>query len=83
MHRIAARLDGRYELVAGAFSSEPERAKASGAELGVDPARCYGDFAEMASREKRRKDGVDAVAIVTPNNVHFPAAKAFLSAGST
>jgi predicted dehydrogenase len=81
VHRIAARLDGRYELVAGAFSSEPERAKASGAELGVDPARCYGDFAEMASREKRRKDGVDAVAIVTPNNVHFPAAKAFLQRG--
>jgi predicted dehydrogenase len=81
VHRIAARLDGRYELVAGAFSSEPERAKASGAELGVDPGRCYGDFAEMASREKRRKDGVDAVAIVTPNNVHFPAAKAFLQRG--
>ena len=47
----------------------------------MDPARCYGDFAEMASREKRRKDGVDAVAIVTPNHVHFPAAKAFLQRG--
>ena len=81
VHRIAARLDGRYELVAGALSSTPEKAKASGAELGLDPARCYGDFAEMAKREARRKDGIDAVAIVTPNHVHFAAAKAFLERG--
>ena len=81
VHRIAARLDGRYELVAGAFSSTAEKSKASGDELGIDPARCYGDFAEMAKREARRKDGVDAVAIVTPNNVHFAAAKAFLERG--
>ena len=81
VHRIAARLDGRYELVAGALASTPEKAKASGQELGLDPARCYGDFAEMAKREARRKDGIDAVAIVTPNHVHFPAAKAFLERG--
>ena len=81
VHRIAARLDGRYELVAGALASTPEKAKASGEELGLDPARCYGDFAEMAKREARRKDGIDAVAIVTPNHVHFPAAKAFLDRG--
>ena len=81
VHRIAARLDGRYELVAGALASTPEKAKASGEELGLDPARCYGDFAEMAKREARRKDGIDAVAIVTPNHVHFPAAKAFLERG--
>jgi predicted dehydrogenase len=81
VHRIAARLDGRYELVAGALASTPEKAQASGAELGLDPARCYGDFTEMAKREARRKDGIDAVAIVTPNHVHFAAAKAFLDRG--
>jgi predicted dehydrogenase len=81
VHRIAARLDGRYELVAGALASTPEKSKASGEELGLDPARCYGDFAEMAKREARRKDGIDAVAIVTPNHVHFAAAKAFLDRG--
>ena len=81
VHRIAARLDGRYELVAGALASTPEKSKASGVELGLDPARCYGDFTEMAKREARRKDGIDAVAIVTPNHVHFPAAKAFLDRG--
>ena len=81
VHRIAARLDGRYELVAGALASTPEKSKASGEELGLHPARCYGDFSEMARREARRKDGIDAVAIVTPNHVHFTAAKAFLDRG--
>ncbi len=81
VHRIAARLDDRYELVAGAFSSTEERSRASAEELGIDPSRAYGSFAEMARREKRRKDGIDVVAIVTPNHVHFPAAKAFLDAG--
>ena len=81
VHRIAARIDGRYELVAGAFSATAEKSKASGAELGIDPARCYGDFKEMAGREARRKDGIEAVAIVTPNHVHFPAARAFLKRG--
>ena len=81
VHRIAARLDDRYELVAGAFSSTEERSKASAAELGIDPSRAYASFAEMARREKRRKDGIDVVSIVTPNHVHFPAAKAFLEAG--
>jgi predicted dehydrogenase len=82
VHRIAARLDDRYELVAGCFSSTEERSKASAVELGVDPARAYASFAEMARREKRRKDGIDVVSIVTPNHVHFPAAKAFLDAGT-
>ena len=81
VHRIAARIDGRYDLVAGAFSATAEKSKASGAELGIDPARCYGDFKEMAGREARRKDGIEAVAIVTPNHVHFPAARAFLKRG--
>ncbi|MEK0085955.1 Gfo/Idh/MocA family protein [Benzoatithermus flavus] len=81
VHRIAARLDDRYELVAGAFSSTPERSKASGVELGVEAARCYGSFEEMAAAEKGRSDGIDVVAIVTPNHVHYPAAKAFLERG--
>ena len=81
VHRIAARLDGRYELVAGAFSASAEKSKASGAELGLAAERCYGDFDEMAKREKRRKDGIDVVAVVTPNHVHFAASKAFLDRG--
>ncbi|MBP2300791.1 Gfo/Idh/MocA family protein [Azospirillum picis] len=81
VHRIAARLDDRYELVAGALSSDPERARASGAELFLAPDRCYDDFRAMAVAEAARPDGIDAVAIVTPNHLHFPAAKAFLEAG--
>lgn len=81
VHRIAARLDGAYDLVAGALSSDPQRAKASAAELGLDPARSYGSFEEMASAEAAREDGIEAVAIVTPNHMHYPAAKAFLDAG--
>jgi len=81
VHRIAARLDDRYELVAGAFASTPERSAASGADLGLDPARVYGDFKEMAKREARLKHGIEAVAIVTPNHMHAPAAKEFLRRG--
>ena len=81
VHRIASRLDGHYRLVAGALSSTPEKAAASGVELGLDPARTYSDFAEMAKREARLKDGVEAVAIVTPNHVHYAAAKEFLRRG--
>lgn len=79
VHRIAARIDDRYELVAGCFSSTPEKSAASAAELGV--GRAYGDFAQMAMREARRKDGVEAVAIVTPNHLHAPVARAFLKRG--
>jgi predicted dehydrogenase len=81
VHRIAARIDDRYELVAGALSSDPERARASAAELRIAPERAYGSFAEMAAKEAARDDGIDVVAIVTPNHVHHPAAKAFLDAG--
>ncbi len=81
VHRIAARLDDRYEFVAGALSSDPARAKASGAELGLKEDRSYGSFEEMAKREARIKDGIEAVAIVTPNHMHFAAAKAFLNKG--
>ncbi len=79
VHRIASRIDDQYELVAGAFSSDPERSAASAADLGV--ARAYGSFEEMAARESRRKDGIEAVAIVTPNHMHAPAALAFLKRG--
>ncbi|MCG5239461.1 Gfo/Idh/MocA family protein [Azospirillum doebereinerae] len=81
VHRIAARLDDRYELVAGALSSDPERARASGAELFLAPDRCYTDFRAMATAEAARPDGIDVVAIVTPNHLHFPMVRAFLEAG--
>ncbi|WP_067336293.1 Gfo/Idh/MocA family protein [Stappia indica] len=81
VHRMAARLDGQFELVAGALSSDPERAKASAAALGLAPDRSYGSLAEMAKREARLKDGIEAVAIVTPNHMHYPAAREFLKRG--
>jgi predicted dehydrogenase len=81
VHRIAARLDDRYQLVAGALSSDPERTRASAAELGIAPERAYPSFEKMAQREAARDDGIDVVAIVTPNHLHHPAAKAFLEAG--
>ena len=81
VHRIASRIDDRYELVAGAFSSTPEKSKASAADLGVAPDRAYGDFTEMAKREARLKNGIEAVAIVTPNHVHYAAAREFLKRG--
>ncbi len=79
VHRIASRIDDRYELVAGALSSTPEKARASAAALGVP--RSYDTFAEMAKAEAARDDGIEAVAIVTPNHMHYPAAKAFLDQG--
>jgi predicted dehydrogenase len=81
VHRIAARLDGRWTLVAGAFSSDPQRAAASAAELGIAPDRAYADFAQMALAEAARRDRIDAVAIVTPNHLHAAVAKAFLQVG--
>ena len=81
VHRIAARIDGRWDLVAGAFSSDPQRAAASAADLGIEADRAYADFAQMAVAESRRPDGIDAVAIVTPNHLHAAVATAFLKAG--
>jgi predicted dehydrogenase len=81
VHRLAARMDDQYEFVAGALSSNPEKAKSSAAELGLAAERSYGSFAEMAKAEARRSDGIEAVSIVTPNHVHYPAAKAFIEAG--
>ncbi|RYC29227.1 Gfo/Idh/MocA family oxidoreductase [Lichenibacterium minor] len=79
VHRIAARLDDRYELVAGALSSTPERAARSAEALGLP--RSYPDFAAMARAEAARPDGIEAVSIVTPNHLHAAAAHAFLDAG--
>lgn len=81
VHRIAARLDDRYELVAGALSSDPARAVASALELGIDPKRAYADYKQMARRERRLKNGIEAVSIVTPNHMHYPVARAFVDAG--
>ena len=81
VHRMAARLEGRYELVAGAFSSEAERSRAMGAELGLAPERVYASYEEMARLEAGRKEGIEAVVIVTPNHLHYPVACAFLEAG--
>jgi len=80
VHRIAARIDDQFELAAGALSSDPVRARASAAEIGIAPDRSYGSYEEMARAEAARPDGIEAVSIVTPNNVHAPAAKAFLNA---
>ena len=78
VHRMAARLDDQFDLVAGALSSTPEKAMQSGRDLGLDPARTYGSYKEMAIREARLKNGIEAVSIVTPNHVHYDAAKEFL-----
>lgn len=81
VHRIAARMDDQYVLVAGALSSDPQRAKASGEDLGLDPERIYSDYQVMAKSEAQRNDGIEAVSVVTPNHLHFSVAKAFMEAG--
>ena len=81
VHRKSIALDGLAELAAGCFSRSPENSLATGAALGVSPDRCYKTFEEMAEMEARRPDKIDFAVIVTPNNAHFAAAKAFLSRG--
>ncbi|EEE35675.1 oxidoreductase-dehydrogenase [Rhodobacteraceae bacterium KLH11] len=81
VHRIAARLDGEYNLIAGAFSSDAERSKRSAATLGISSDRSYADYKDMALAEAARSDGVEVVSIVTPNHMHLPVARAFLQAG--
>jgi predicted dehydrogenase len=78
VHRMAAELDGRLELVAGAFSRDPAKSAAAGAAWG---ARAYADFHEMIVAEASREDGAEVVAIVTPNHLHFEPAAAALKAG--
>ncbi len=79
VHRRALRLDDRAELVAGAFSADPEESYHHGEALHVEAGRAYGSFEEMAEAE--RDDGIDFVSIVTPNHLHFPVAKAFIERG--
>ncbi|MDE2370232.1 MAG: Gfo/Idh/MocA family oxidoreductase [Burkholderiales bacterium] len=81
VHRMAARLDDQYSLLAAAPSATPERALRSGRALGLDEARIYTDYEVMARAEAARDDGIEAVAIVTPNHLHAPVARAFLKAG--
>lgn len=81
VHRLCARMDGQYELVAGALSSDPRRATASAADLGLPPDRRYTTFSEMAAAESKRPDGIEVVSIVTPNDSHHAIARAFLDCG--
>ncbi len=81
VHRIAARMDDHYELVAAALSSDPARSRSAAQDLYIAPNRAYGSYTEMASAEAKRPDRIEAVSIVTPNNMHYPIAKTFLEAG--
>ncbi len=81
MHRSAAELDGWFRITAGVLAGDPERSRAAGIGLGIDPARAYGDVAEMLRAEARRPDRIDAVAIMTPNDTHYAYAAAALDAG--
>ncbi|WP_404836253.1 Gfo/Idh/MocA family protein [Aeromonas media] len=81
VHRLAARMDDHYELLAAALSADPANARSSALALGLDPARAYEDYAKMAQAEAARPDGIEVVAITTPNHLHAPVARAFLEAG--
>lgn len=81
VHRVAARMDDQFELVAGALSSDPIRSQESAQQLGISADRSYDDYKKMAQQESQRPDGIEAVSIVTPNYMHFSIAKAFLEAG--
>src|SRR5688572_13553347 len=81
VHRMAARLDDRYELVAGVFSSDPQRSRDSGADLRLAPERCYATLDDMLRSEIDRADRIDVVAIVTPNHLHHMTSKRCLAAG--
>lgn len=81
VHRMAARLDDHYALVAGALSADPQRARASARELGLAPERTYDNYERMAVTEAAREDGIEAVVIATPNNSHAAIARAFLRSG--
>ena len=81
VHRIALRLDGYYELVAGSFSSNFDNSKETGKDLGLAEDRIYKTYQEMAEKESSRSDGIDVIAIVTPNHLHVPIAKIFAEKG--
>ncbi|WP_112412833.1 Gfo/Idh/MocA family protein [Rhizobium sp. BK312] len=81
IHRLASRLDGQWQLVAGAFDVDPERGREFAIGQGLDPSRSYGSYQDLISGEVGRADRVDAVAICTPNFTHYPIAKALIEAG--
>ncbi|KAA6475566.1 Gfo/Idh/MocA family oxidoreductase [Agrobacterium rhizogenes] len=81
IHRLASRLDGQWQLVAGAFDVDPERGREFAIGQGLDPSRSYGSYQDLVSGEVGRADRVDAVAICTPNFTHYPIAKALIEAG--
>jgi predicted dehydrogenase len=81
IHRSSALRDGLYQLVAGAFDIDPQRGKEFGVNLGIDPNRCYSNYQELFQEEAKRKDGIKAVSIATPNKYHYEIAKAALLSG--
>lgn len=81
IHRIASRLDGEWQLVAGAFDVDPQRGREFAVSIGIDESRSYGDYLELIEGECAREDRVDAVAICTPNFTHYPISKALIEAG--
>ena len=81
IHRSAALRDGVFQLVAGAFDIDPVRGRDFGASLGLDPQRCYPDYATMFAAEAARADGIQAVSVATPNGTHYAICKAALEAG--
>lgn len=81
VHRLAAEMDGKVQMVAGAFSQSAERSRDAGMRFGIDPSRAYADFRQMIEAERNRPDGIDFIVIATPNHLHLPIAKAALAAG--
>lgn len=81
VHRVAAELDGKMQLVAGAFSQSAERSHEAGESFGIDPARAYASWQKMIEAESSRSDGIDFLVIATPNHLHLPIAAAALQAG--
>ena len=81
IHRSAALRDATFTLVAGALDIDPERGRAFGVELGIDPGRCHPDYRSLFAAEAGRPDGIEAVSIATPNNTHYAIAKAALEHG--
>ena len=81
VHRLAAEMDGKIQMVAGAFSQSAERSREAGERFGIDPARAYADYRQMIEAERKRPDPIDFVVITTPNHLHLPIAQAALEAG--